>query len=893
MLKKKLGFVCIMLAAALLCSVPALAVGSSAPDAENITVTNNLTGTPDTVEVGNLAANDIVKVYNSAAATEPVGVTVAGGGSAAVYVSQLGTAAGSVYVTVTSTGCDESPRTTKAYSAEERSAAPSSDDISAQNNITGVLDTVTVSNTAVGDIVRAYESANGAAPVSTAESTGTSATLYINQLGTAAGTVYISLQSPNKLESARTKASYIKEASSTTLTQGNIVVTNNYASSDTVEVSGLTADDVVKVYSSSKGTEVLGSETASGTAVTITLPDGTLSASGGKVYVSVTSPGSNESARTAASYISEKSMSLSVGAVTVTNNYYREAGETQVLGTEDIVKISGVNAGNVVNIYKTPTGTEKWVDAITVSEENIDNGSVTAEIGQLGTAAGKIYVTITKSSQAESARTIVSYPAEPTTTAPPISNIAVTNSVADSDTVFVKGLASGDIVTVYSASKAGTVLGSETASGDSVTITLADDLGSAAGKVYITVKSEDKLESARTAASYAKEASSTTLSLGNIVVTNNYASSDTVEISGLTADDFVKIYSSSRGTEVLGSETASDETLTITLLDGRLSPSGGKVYVSVTSPGSNESTRTAASYASEKSTSLSSASVTVTNNYYREAGGTQVSGTEDIVRISGVETGNVINIYKASTGTDRWVDAITVSEENIDNGSVTAEIGQLGTSAGKIYVTITKSSQAESKRTTVSYPKEPTTAALPASAITVTNNFNAEDTVVITGLAGGETVYIYSTSMSKSPIATTEVSGDTVAITLNDGILSSGNGRVYVSVKEEDKLESARTSQAYTSEVSEAPALSHILVVNNPGEADDTVTITGLTDGDTVTIYDLSTGGNVLAEETADGKSLTITLADKLPDAAGRIYVTVRSINKAESKRVSVSYLAA
>jgi hypothetical protein len=74
-------------------SVQALAAETPAPDAEDITVTNNLTGMPDTVAVEDVPSGGIVKVYGTATGSTPIGVTVSDGGTAVVSVYQLGISA--------------------------------------------------------------------------------------------------------------------------------------------------------------------------------------------------------------------------------------------------------------------------------------------------------------------------------------------------------------------------------------------------------------------------------------------------------------------------------------------------------------------------------------------------------------------------------------------------------------------------------------------------------------------------------------------------------------------------------------------------------------------------------------------------------------------------------
>lgn len=92
---------------------------SNSPTKQQIDISNNLAPAADTVTVGGLQTDDIIKIYSAAdgnllsSATVPSGQT-----SVSASVDQLGTIAGQVYVSVTNPGKSESTRTAKAYEAE-------------------------------------------------------------------------------------------------------------------------------------------------------------------------------------------------------------------------------------------------------------------------------------------------------------------------------------------------------------------------------------------------------------------------------------------------------------------------------------------------------------------------------------------------------------------------------------------------------------------------------------------------------------------------------------------------------------------------------------------------------------------------------------------------------
>jgi hypothetical protein len=83
-------------------------------------------------------------------------------------------------------------------------------------------------------------------------------------------------------------------------------------------------------------------------------------------------------------------------------------------------------------------------------------------------------------------------------TAPIAGNISVMNyTVTGTDSVTVTGLASGDVVKVYTASVGGSALAGSSGGvvGGALTITLTADLGTSAGSVWVTVTNVGKAES--------------------------------------------------------------------------------------------------------------------------------------------------------------------------------------------------------------------------------------------------------------------------------------------------------------------------------------------------------------------------------------------------------------
>lgn len=169
---------------------------STAPVANNITVTNNAIGTNDTIIVAGLNEGDIVKIYDA-----PTGGTLLGSetvvtatNSATITITQLSTTAGNIYVSVTSTGKLESLRTGKVYAAEADTIAP----ILSGSNASGITSTGATLNFTSSEsgtyyyLVRA--AGDGTPDAATIEAQGTSAATAITNAvsitGLTASTAY-------------------------------------------------------------------------------------------------------------------------------------------------------------------------------------------------------------------------------------------------------------------------------------------------------------------------------------------------------------------------------------------------------------------------------------------------------------------------------------------------------------------------------------------------------------------------------------------------------------------------------------------------------------------------------------------------------------------------------
>ncbi|KOS29404.1 IMP dehydrogenase [Bacillus anthracis] len=186
------------------------------------------------------------------------------------------------------------------------------------------------------------------------------------------------------------------------------------------------------------------------------------------------------------------------------------------------------------------------------------------------------------------------------------------------------------------------------------------------------------------------------------------------------------------------------------------------------------------------------------------------------------------------------------------------------------------------------------TKAVTVVAITVANNEKeAEDTIKVTGLVTGDIVKVYDAASKVKELGTTKVAENATDATITGkDLLAVAGGTVYVSVQSKDQLESPRTAKKYDTQVSLAPAVKNIVILNND-DAEYIVRVTGLESGDVVKVYGEATGGEVIEKETVQGNKTAVNV--KIPQLgieAGKVYVTVTKPNKDESKRVGKDYIA-
>ncbi|RNB93156.1 hypothetical protein EDM60_23300, partial [Brevibacillus parabrevis] len=427
------------------------------------------------------------------------------------------------------------------------------------------------------------------------------------------------------------------------------------------------------------------------------------------------------------------------------------------------------------------------------------------------------------------------------------------------------------------AATAGKVLGTATvAKGKTEAVVTINQLGGEAGKVYVSSTETGKQESNRTEKAFDAEASTTAPKEADITVVNIAGKSDTVTVTA-TEGTIVKVYDAATAGKLLGTATVAKGKTEAVITIGQLGGGAGKVYVSSTETGKQESNRTEKAYDAEgTSTAPKAADIEVINN----------AGKADTVTVTTAE-GTVVKVYNDATA-GKLLGSATVAKGKTE---ATISISQLGSEAGSIYVSTTESGQQESERVEKAYDAEATTATPKADEVTVSNNAGKTDTIVVTA-AEGSVVKVYNAATDGKVLGTATVPKGKNEASISISQLGSEAGSVFISVTEVGKKESERLEKSYDAEaVSKAPSADDISIVNNTGKA-DTVTISNLSSGDVVKVYKEGTTTVLGTTTVADGGTEAVIRVSQLGVEAGVVEITVQSPGKLVSEKVTKAFEA-
>lgn len=164
-------------------------------------------------------------------------------------------------------------------------------------------------------------------------------------------------------------------------------------------------------------------------------------------------------------------------------------------------------------------------------------------------------------------------------------------------------------------------------------------------------------------------------------------------------------------------------------------------------------------------------------------------GKNDTITVKGLKKGSVVRVYNAKKSK-------VLVKGTSKGSSLTLSYKQLGTKAGKVYVSVQNPGYTQSSKVAVPFKGEQS-AALKATNVKITNNKNKKDVVKVTGLAKGDVVKVYNAKGKK--IATSKKStGKSVTISIKQ--LGKNGGKVYVTVTKSGMTESKRITKNFSKE---------------------------------------------------------------------------------------------
>ena len=372
----------------------------------------------------------------------------------------------------------------------------------------------------------------------------------------------------------------------------------------------------------------------------------------------------------ASSYLNYLTPPITTSNVTVTNNFNKA----------DVITFKNLIVGAEYTIYKDEKKQTK------ITSFTATSSTAPLDVDQLGTTSGSIYITVKQLNYSESATTEVKYAAEIIEATPAIaaSNVKVTNNFNKADVITFENLVQGQRYSIYKDATKKTKITSFTADSTSKTINV-QQLGASASAIYITVTKSNYGESATTKVNYKAE-KLPALVAQNVTITNNIAS-DTLAFKGLTKGYTYTVYTDAALKKKLTSFTATATKKNLTVK--QVGAKRGFVYVVVSKSGYLSSSSTKVAFKAQPTATLSSKNVKVTN-----------AKVKDTIQLTGLKKGTTYVIYQDAKKKTK------LATFTATGTTKTVTVKQLGTKAGKIYITAQESGYSVSALTTVSYSKQ-------------------------------------------------------------------------------------------------------------------------------------------------------------------------------------------
>ena len=377
--------------------------------------------------------------------------------------------------------------------------------------------------------------------------------------------------------------------------------------------------------------------------------------------------------------------------------YYKVGSVTKSYKLPIAVATSPITASNItiVNNASTDKDSITFKNLLEGAEYTIKDSSkkklasfvakdstVSIKFKHLNPVGGSIFITVKKPYHSESKETKVTYKAEklPALAA---KNIVVTNAITN-DTIRFSGLTKNNVYTVYTDAALKKVLTTFTATGTTKSVSVKQ-VGAKAGTMYVVVSKKGYFSSTSTKVSFKAEPVGA-LAAKNVTITNNIGR-DKISFKGLTIGNTYTIYTDSKLKNKLSTFKAT--TTTKSLSFKQIGAKAGTLYFVTTKSGYLPSATTKVAYKAQPTTALASKNVKVTN-----------AKVKDTIKFTGLKKDTTYVIYQDAKKKTK------LASFKATGSTKTVTLKQLGTKAGKIYITALAPGYSVSPLTTVSYSKQ-------------------------------------------------------------------------------------------------------------------------------------------------------------------------------------------
>lgn len=192
----------------------------------------------------------------------------------------------------------------------------------------------------------------------------------------------------------------------------------------------------------------------------------------------------------------------------------------------------------------------------------------------------------------------------------------------------------------------------------------------------------------------------------------------------------------------------------------------------------------------------------------------------------------------------------------------------------------------KSKPLKVSYSAEPVTEPISSSDVKVTNNYRKPDIILFKNIEKNATYTIYKDAQKQTQLKQFKATSTTETIKINQ--LTAKKGSIYVTVSKTNSAESVVTKVDYKAE--KLPKLlAKNITVTNYHNANDKITLKGLTKGHTYTIFkDVNLNEKLISfKATGTTKKLSIKQLGSKP---GAIYVVASKKDYQSSSATKVTF---